>query len=175
VFAIVRSHAEWAKAAAVVTVAAALVTGGLLLDWPGRAVSQGSLPARAYLAEVARDGAATGAGDPTLPQPDPTYCRFDPGPLVGPPKSVLGLLTLRGAPLAAGTVVQLVFDNKLGPAARTRETGGYRLDYDIGSANCANHTGALIGVLVNGQTFMSTVRVGDVGTDPFFQFNVNVQ
>lgn len=141
-----------------------------LLDRAKAQVS--TLPVRAVIGVVAFDGRFR--PEDNLPQPDPAYCPSAGGLSSGPPKSILGLLTIGGVPAPAGTVVQSVLDGKLGPAAFVREAGGYRLDYDIAGPACSNHTGVTIGVLVNGQIATAPRLIGDPLTDSFLRFDVAV-
>jgi hypothetical protein len=130
--------------------------------------AQQSLPRRAVIAFAAADGFPI-----SLPQPDPSYCApSTPGST--PPNSVLGTLTIGGEPAPAGTVVQIVFGDRVGPADATSQAGGYRIDYAAGGAGCANQVGALIGVLVGGRVFMSTTKVGDEAANPFLRFDIAV-
>ena len=160
-----RSSRLAAGAAALIAAAALLIT--LTLS----ASAQSTLPKRGILAMVARDGTPTAGVN--LPPPDPAYCQPTNGGSA-PPNSVLGALTIGGGPAPAGTLVQVVLDGKVGPAAVTREAGGYRLDYASGIAGCSNRVGATIGVLVNGQVFDSGITVGDGAAIPFLRFDVAV-
>lgn len=135
------------------------------------------LPYRLYAPAIARDGVAVQPTVPggNLPAPDPSYCPGSSGTNAppSPPNSVLGLLTIGGAPAPAGTLVQVVFDGKVGPAARTKEAGGYRVDYAAGIAGCANQVGSVIGIKINGgQTFSSPAKVGDAAANPFLRFDI---
>ncbi|MBI2764961.1 MAG: hypothetical protein HYX53_03520 [Chloroflexi bacterium] len=124
------------------------------------AAADPALTNRVALPMVAADGYPA-SNLPPLPSPDPAYC---PPPNIGstPPNSVIGTLTIGGAPAPAGTIVQMVLGGKLGLASRTAAAGGYRVDYWAGAAGCSNESGAAIGVLVNGQVFDSGVKIGDV-------------
>jgi hypothetical protein len=82
--------------------------------------------------------------------------------------SLFGTLTIAGQPAPAGTIVQSVFDGKVGPARATTQAGGYRLDFSAGGPGCANQVGAAISVLVQGQIFPTGSKVGDiVAGEPF--------
>src|SRR5690606_32957645 len=75
---------------------------------------------------------------------------------------VTGNLSIGGLPAPAGTLVQLFFDGKAGPAVRTDTVGVYRFEYGIGGANCASRPGAAVSVQVAGQAFPTDKVVGDV-------------
>ncbi|MCK9520661.1 MAG: hypothetical protein M0R74_16800 [Dehalococcoidia bacterium] len=113
------------------------------------------LTTRAILPLVARDYEE----DP-LPPADPSYCELPSGPASPPPEALMGNLTIGGAPAPAGTVVQVLFDGKAGPAARTLAAGGYRVLFGIGGTSCSNQPGAAISVQVSGQTFATGLVVG---------------
>lgn len=136
---------------------------------------QPQLTVRGQLPYVARDGAPDPA-DPRagLPPADASYCQPSGGGSSGPPNSIFGFLRVGGAPAPAGTIVQVTFDGARGPAYRTREAGGYRVDYAAGGGDCANHVGAIMGVLVNGTVYATGVPVGDMAANPFLQFNIDV-
>jgi hypothetical protein len=112
--------------------------------------AQASLAPRAHTVMLARDGVFSST--PSLPPPDPSYCPATGNP-PAPPNSIIGTLTIGGAPAPAGTVVQIVLDGKNGPARLTSQAGGYRVDYAVGGPGCPNHVGAPIGIRVNGQLF----------------------
>ncbi|MFN0147423.1 MAG: hypothetical protein ACKVT1_13000 [Dehalococcoidia bacterium] len=149
--------------------AACVAASALLIVLALSASAQSSLPKRGFLAMVANDGTPTAGIN--LPPPDPAYCQpANAGS--APPNTVLGSLTIGGSPAPAGTLVQVVLDGKVGPAAVTRAAGGYRLDYAAGIAGCSNRVGASVGVLVNSQVFDSGVKVGDAAGVPFLRFDV---
>ena len=160
-----RSSRIAAGAAALIAVAALLAA--LTLS----ASAQSTLPKRGILAMVASDGIPTAAVN--LPPPDPAYCQPSNAGSA-PPNTILGALTIGGSAAPAGTLVQVLLDGKVGPAAVAREAGGYRLDYAAGTEGCSNRVGASIGVLVNGQGFDSGVKVGDGAAIPFLRFDVAV-
>lgn len=132
-----------------------------------------TMPYRLFAPMVASDGVAIPPGG-DLPQPDPSYCLGGSGPSI-PPNAIFGHLTIGGQPAPVGTVVQLVFDDKLGPAVRTVAVGGYRFFYAGGISGCANQVGADIGVLVNGQVYPSNVSVGDGAANPVLIFDIAAQ
>lgn len=133
-----------------------------------RAAADPALTVRAVIPLAARDGLTVDTG---LPAPDASYCA-PADPSQAPPNSVLGLLTIGGVAAPTGTVVQVYFDGKAGPAERTKAPGGYRVDYAAGGASCANRVGATIAVRVNGQLFPSTAKVGDAAANPFLRLDV---
>lgn len=145
----------------------AFAAGLAVMSLGASAQANPEMPYRLIAPMVASDGTGfPNNGD--LPAPDPTYC---PGNTGGgapptPPNSVFGLLSINGQPAPAGTIVQLVFDGKLGPAARTAEAGGYRVDYAGGHSACANKVGAEISVLVNGQLYPTGKTIGGPNTFP---------
>ncbi len=157
--------------------AGAFAAAGLLIAAFAVPVASGeasTLPARASLLFIASDGIPVPGGP--LPPADPSYCpgATGGGPGGAPPNSIIGTLTIGGSPAPAGTIIQVAFDGLAGPARRTTDTGGYRLDYAAGIASCANHVGAAISILVNGQAAPSGVNVGDPATNPVLIFNVSV-
>ncbi len=136
-----------------------------------------TLPYKLYAPIVARDGVAAQPTTPggNLPPADPSYCPGSSGTSAppSPPNSVIGLITIGGVQAPAGTLIQIVFDGKVGPAARTAAAGGYRVDYAGGTAGCANQVGATIGIRINGgTTITSTVKVGDSAANPFLRFDI---
>lgn len=156
---------------ALLAVAAALAVMSLGVS----AQANPEMPYRVFAPNVASDG-VTFPGNGGLPAPDPSYC---PGNTGGgapptPPNSVFGLLTINGQPAPAGTVVQLVFDGKVGPAARTLEPGGYRVDYAASHSGCSNKVGAAVSVLVNGQVYPTGKTIGGPDTFPLIH-NITVQ
>ncbi|MCC6380921.1 MAG: hypothetical protein IT304_00355 [Dehalococcoidia bacterium] len=158
------SRVALAVALATVTFATALVPSF------HAAAADPVLTVRAVIPLAARDGLTVDSG---LPAPDASYCA-PADPSGAPPNSVLGMLTIGGGAAPTGTVVQVFFDGKAGPAERTRAAGGYRVDYAAGGATCANRVGAAIAVKVNGQIFASTARVGDAAAIPFLRLDVAV-
>jgi len=58
-------------------------------------------------------------------------------------------------------VVSLAFDGVLGPSRTTDKAGEYNIDFSAGGEACANRVGAVISVVVNGQSFASGHTVGD--------------
>lgn len=165
-------HAPCRVALAVVALAAVVVVAVVMLPGaPGaRAQAGQDLPHRLVLPLVAR-----GEARPPLPPVDPGYC---PGTDAGggmpatPPNSVLGLLRIGGVDVPAGSVVQVLFDGRAGPAALTAAAGGYRVDYQVGAASCINHTGAALAIRVNGVTYDTGRHVGDPAADPFLRFDI---
>ncbi|MGE5596143.1 MAG: hypothetical protein ACM3S1_08930 [Hyphomicrobiales bacterium] len=119
------------------------------------------LPASADDPELARQGvlpmlAADGTTDSgsQLPPPDPSYCGTAFDETHPPEGSLFGRITIGGAPAPAGTVVQIAFNGKAGPAAFVEidsSGAGYRIDYSTGASVCSNTEGSLITLLVNGQ------------------------
>lgn len=98
---------------------------------------------------------------PAEPAPAPrpqittgTYCPPPPGP-GSAPNAVLGLLRIGGEPAPAGTTVSLAFDGVIGPSVATAEAGGYRVLWSIAGGDCVNRAGTALGVVVNGQLFMT--------------------
>lgn len=134
-------------------------------------------PHRVFIPMAARDGVVSQPepGGP-LPPADPSYCPGSTGGAAppSPPNSVIGLLTIGGQPAPRGTIVQIAFDGKAGPAERTREAGGYRIDYAAGGAQCANKVGAAIAIIVNGQAMPTGVKVGDAVANPFLRFDIAI-
>lgn len=123
------------------------------------------LPRRGVVPMVASDGIFTG-GD--LPAPDPSYCAVSGG--TQQPSAVFGLVTIGGLPAPVGTIVQLTFDGKGGPAERVAvdaRGSGYSLIFDKGGPGCANRVGAAVSVLVNGQAVSTGKLVGDVELDAY--------
>ncbi|MGE5595869.1 MAG: hypothetical protein ACM3S1_07525 [Hyphomicrobiales bacterium] len=95
------------------------------------------------------------APETATPTPPPTepplaYC---PPSGTSVPGTVFGILTIDGEPAPPGTVVSLLFDGVPGPSAATTAAGGYRVDWAIGEAGCANAPGAAISVVVAGESF----------------------
>jgi hypothetical protein len=82
------------------------------------------------------------------------------------------LLTVGGAPAPAGTIVSLAFDGVIGPSQETTAAGGYKVYWTPGGEACANRVGAIISVLVNGQSFTSPYAVGSTGGNPLIRFDV---
>ncbi len=135
-------------------------------------------PYRLFVPMVASDG-VTFPGNGGLPAPDPSYCPGSTGSGAPPtpPNSVFGFITINGQTAPAGTIVQIVFDGKVGPATRSVvENGqsGYKITYAGGLTGCANQVGADIAIRVNGQVFNSNVSVGDEAANPFLRFDVVV-
>ncbi len=132
---------------------------GSVLSLPFAAAQDSELPYRSALPMLASDGLI----DP-LPPADPAYCVVPPSTPPNPPNQdvVTGNLSIGGLPAPAGTLVQLFFDGKAGPAVRTDTVGVYRFEYGIGGANCANRPGAAVSVQVAGQAFPTGKVVGDV-------------
>ncbi len=155
--------------------AAALVaaSAGILVYTPAPpAVAQSGVVPRAFLPVIARDGIYT--ANSNLPPADPSYCPATGNP-PSPPNSILGLLTIGGAPVPAGTVVQIVLDGKLGPARFVAAPGGgYRLDYAVGGASCPNRVGVSIGVLVAGQIVPTGKTVGSGGAGVPDRFDIAI-
>jgi hypothetical protein len=121
-----------------------------------RIMEDPELAPRAFLPLLARD---TGA-DP-LPPANPSYCEVPANPTAPPAsEAVLGTLRIGGADAPAGTVVQVFFDGKAGPAIWTTEAGGYRVLYDVAGGECSNKAGAAVSVRVAGQTFATGAVVG---------------
>lgn len=144
------------------------------------------LPPRAVLAFITRDESppapapATSAGTPQAASPAPPVVQalaVPPGTgycaggeefaIPSPPNSVFGLLTISGEPAPAGTLVTLTFDGQAGPSVRTREAGGYRVDYAAGGQGheprCINEVGSRMGLLVGGVLTETGVAVGEPG------------
>lgn len=147
------------------------VTGAMAQNTPS------TLPYKLYAPMTASDGVAfpTVPGG-NLPSPDPSYCPGSSGSNAppSPPNSVIGLLNIGGSPAPAGTLVQITFDGKVGPAARTTAAGGYRIDYAAGISGCANQVGAVIGIKVNGGAVnTSPAKVGDAIANPFLRFDIS--
>jgi hypothetical protein len=85
-----------------------------------------------------------------------------------PPNSVIGLLKLNGAEAPAGTAVQVAFDGVPGPEARTREAGGYRVDFGVStSAECANRAGAQISIIIDGIEYRTGREAGSAAAIRF--------
>jgi hypothetical protein len=144
----------------------------LSLTWIS-ATAQSTLPVRAHLAMLASDGTATPFDD--LPPPDPSYC---PGATSGgasPPNAVLGTVSIGAAPAPVGTLIQITFDGTIGPAARVREPGGYRVLYAAGGGSCSNKVGAAMGIRVNGRDVPTGVSVGDPAANPFLRFDLSLE
>jgi len=152
---------------AVVAIVAACVIAAGFAAWP--AAAQSTLPVRARLSVLAADGAPS-----RLPSADPGYCLAPGGPGSSPPVSFFGTLTVGGQPAPAGTVVQVTFDGKAGPARFTTQAGGYRLDYDSGGTSCVNRAGAAIGVLVDGRAVATGKKVGEITAGEPFRFDIAV-
>lgn len=156
--------------------ALAMVLGAALAVSFG-ASAQSNLPRRAIIAIAAADGTPDPAPTVQLPPPDPSYCAGSQGPSV-PPNAVFGTVTIAGVPAPAGTIVQLYFDGKAGPAdAATRgsSSSGYGIDYAAGSAaSCSNKVGAAIQVVVAGKLFDTGLKVGDEAANPVFRYDVAV-
>ncbi len=126
-----------------------------------------------------QSGSTSGGSDPPPPAPTPTpppvaaggpYC--DNSSSTAPPNSLVGFLTIGEAPAPAGTIVSLAFDGVIGPSRATTAAGGYRVDWSAGGDGCANRFGALIAVVVNGQSFASPFTVGSSGGNPLQRFDV---
>jgi hypothetical protein len=149
------------------------VSAGILSFAPaGPATAQSGLTVRGFVPVLARDGIYT--ANSNLPQPDPSYCPATGNP-PSPPNSILGLLTIGGAPAPAGTVVQIVLDGKVGPARFVAAPGGgYRLDYAVGGAGCPNRVGVSIGVLVNGVIVPTGKTVGSGGAGVPDRFDIAI-
>jgi hypothetical protein len=137
--------------------AATLVAAGAsFVFWQQATAEDPELAPRAFLPLLARD---TGA-DP-LPPANPSYCEVPANPTAPPAsEAVLGTLRIGGADAPAGTVVQVFFDGKAGPAIWTTEAGGYRVLYDVAGGECSNKAGAAVSVRVAGQTFATGAVVG---------------
>ena len=155
----------------------ALAAGIAVMSLGASAQTPSTLPYRLYVPMTASDGVTLPPLPPSnLPPADPSYCPGNTGSNAppSPPNSVLGLLTINGAQAPAGTIVQLTFDGKVGPAARTREAGGYRIDFAGGRAGCANQVGSAMGVRITGQVYDSGVKVGDPEMNPFLRFDIAI-
>ena len=152
----------------------ALAAGIAVMSLGASAQTPSTLPYRLYVPMTASDGVTLPPLPPSnLPPADPSYCgNTGSNAPPSPPNSMFGLLTINGAQAPAGTIVQIVFAGKVGPAVHTKQAGGYRVDYAGGRSGCANQVGAAIAIRVNGQTFTSGVSVGDAEANPFLRFDV---
>lgn len=113
---------------------------------------------RAFAPMLAADGIEL---DP-LPPADPSYCGT-PSPDRPPGGAILGLFTIAGAQAPQGTIIQLVFDGKAGPAERTKAAGGYSIIFELSSGDgCSNRVGSNIALRVNGTDY-ATGRVVEDG------------
>jgi len=136
---------------------AALV--GSAVSFPAATAQDSDQVFRSTLPMLASDGVVE-----PLPPADPSYCEVPPSSPPSPPNHdvVTGNLTIGGIPAGAGTIVQILFDGKAGPAIRTERAGVYRFEYGVGGPGCANHAGAAVSIRVAGQVFDTGGSVGDV-------------
>lgn len=124
---------------------------------------------------------STGGGNNNqAPAPEPTPVPTQPPLVAGgpycpssdqsfPPNSIFGLFQVGGGGVPAGATVSIAFDGVIGPSRTTTDAGGYRVDYNASTSDCANRVGASISVVYNG-VFYSTGYT--VGAAPAIRFDI---
>lgn len=112
------------------------------------------------------------------PTPTPVLLAYCPAPPATPFYVLAGLLEIGGGPAPAGTSVSILFDGAPGPAGEITpgaEESGYKILFAANSeADCANHPGAAIAIVVNGSVVPTGLKVPEEGETAFLRRDVSI-